>query len=246
MGIFATSRDEQHDYWRDADDAHFRWQTEGGYFAATERELVAMAGIDAQARRVLEIGCGEGANLLHLGARPGWIGVDFAHDKLRHAAGSLAGLGFARCDAAALPFASGHFDAVLIRDVLHHVPDRDAVVAEAARVLRPGGTLAVIEPNRASPLIVAQALLVKEERAVLRSHAGRLADELGGQGLRDVQVRRAQPFPLARVLTNPRLPLSRLLRSGPGVRLLEAADRLARALVPERAWMYLVVRGVKA
>jgi ubiquinone/menaquinone biosynthesis C-methylase UbiE len=238
MGSF-----DQAAYWRDADDAHFRWQTGRSYFAECERALVAMAGIAADTPRLLEVGCGEGANLVHLstqrGARPssGWIGVDFAAAKVAHAAHVLPGCAFARADATRLPFADGAFDAVLVRDVLHHVDARAALVVEAARVLRPGGRLAVIEPNRASPLIVAQALLVRAERAVLRSTAARLRRELTDAGLRDVGVERAHPFPLARVLANPRLPLA-----APDA-LLRAADRVAAAVVPRAAWMYLVATG---
>ena len=239
MGILASA-DEQADYWRDADDAHFRWQTGRSYFAECERALVAMAGIAPETPRVLEIGCGEGANLVHLGAKPGWIGVDFAAAKLAHAARVLPGCRFARADATRLPFADGWFDAVLVRDVLHHVDARAAVVAEAARVLRGGGRLAVIEPNRASPLIVAQALLVRAERAVLRSTAVRLQHELGGAGLRDIRVARAQPFPLARVLSNPKLPFA----VAPDF-ALRVVDRAAATIVPRAAWMYLVATATR-
>lgn len=244
MGIFATSRDRQLRYWSSADGAHYLWQTGPGYFAETERALLEMAALPGDGR-LLEIGCGEGANLHHLGARPGWVGLDFAQEKLRWAAGALPGVRFTRGDAAALPFADGAFDAVLIRDVLHHVPDRAAVVAEAARVLERGGVLAAIEPNRSSPLIVAQALLVKEERAVLMSHAARLAAELRDAGLRDVSVRGAQPFPFARLLTHPGLGLDGLGRRPAVAAALRALDAAAERLVPSRAWMYLVARGRK-
>jgi SAM-dependent methyltransferase len=50
-------------------------------------------------------------------------------------------------DASRLPFASGTFDAVVLKDVLHHVTDRDAVLAEAFRVVVPGGVCVVVEAN---------------------------------------------------------------------------------------------------
>src|ERR1700726_2218728 len=46
-----------------------------------------------------------------------------------------------RVDAAALPFADGRFDVVLSFAMLHHVADWERAVAEAVRVLRPGGRL---------------------------------------------------------------------------------------------------------
>jgi ArsR family transcriptional regulator len=45
----------------------------------------------------------------------------------------------------ALPIADGELDAALLGLVLHHMPDPDAVLAEAARALRPGGRLLIVE-----------------------------------------------------------------------------------------------------
>ncbi|MDQ3896159.1 MAG: class I SAM-dependent methyltransferase, partial [Actinomycetota bacterium] len=50
-------------------------------------------------------------------------------------------------DAIALPFADGSFDRVIAAEVLEHVVDDRAAMAELARVLRPGGTLAVTVPR---------------------------------------------------------------------------------------------------
>ncbi len=49
-------------------------------------------------------------------------------------------------DATRLPFADASFDKVIASEVLEHVPDDDAAFAELARVLRPGGVLAVTVP----------------------------------------------------------------------------------------------------
>lgn len=46
-----------------------------------------------------------------------------------------------------LPYGSGEFDLVLLSEVLEHLPDQRTVVAEAARVLRPGGHLLLSTPN---------------------------------------------------------------------------------------------------
>lgn len=54
-------------------------------------------------------------------------------------------------DAHRLPFRSGHFAGIVMLDVLHHLEHPVAFLREAARVLRPGGVLAMIEPGM-SPL----------------------------------------------------------------------------------------------
>jgi SAM-dependent methyltransferase len=48
-----------------------------------------------------------------------------------------------QCDATELPFADGSFDAVIANHMLYHLDDPDAALREFARVLRPGGRLAV-------------------------------------------------------------------------------------------------------
>lgn len=50
------------------------------------------------------------------------------------------------CDACALPFTHGSVGAIVLLDVLHHLPRPLDFMTEAARVLAPGGRLAIIEP----------------------------------------------------------------------------------------------------
>jgi SAM-dependent methyltransferase len=227
-----------------AHDAHFRWQTGAGYFAESERALLASARLPLDGR-LLEIGCGEGGNLANLaggGDGRGWAGIDFVPAKVAHAQAHLPAAAFCAADAEHLPFDTDAFDGVLIRDVLHHARDRAAVLAEAVRVLRPGGVLAIVEPNRSSPMILAQALLIPAERGVLHSHAARIDDELVAAGLSEVEVSRAQPLPLARLL-HPRLRLDSLASA---LRLpLAVADAALARVVPRWAWMYVVARGKK-
>jgi SAM-dependent methyltransferase len=49
-------------------------------------------------------------------------------------------------DATRLPFADGSFDAVIVAEILEHVPNDTAALTEVARVLRPGGVIAVTVP----------------------------------------------------------------------------------------------------
>ncbi|GAA2653741.1 class I SAM-dependent methyltransferase [Paractinoplanes durhamensis] len=86
----------------------------------------------------LELGCGTGvhaAQLRELGWRP--VGVDLSAGMLAYADNRLP---VARGDAARLPIADAALGAVVAMMVHTDMPDYPAVLREAARVLRPGGT----------------------------------------------------------------------------------------------------------
>ena len=87
----------------------------------------------------LEVGCGTGVHAATVRAL-GWtpVGVDISAGMLRHARGRLA---IARADAQRLPLRDESLPAVISVMVHTDMPGYLAVVREAARVLRPGGTL---------------------------------------------------------------------------------------------------------
>ncbi len=237
------SVDEQREYWKEADAAHFAWQTQAPYFADTEARLLDAVDV-APGERLLEIGCGEGANLHHLAARGARLfGVDFTFAKARYA--RRTGAATACADAAALPFPDGAFDAVLVRDLLHHVPDRARVLDEARRVLVPGGRLTVIEPNGRNPLIAAMGAAIAAERGMLSSTGKRLAGELARAGFAEVRVRAAQPLPLSRVVLHYKLGVPSLGAVAPVARALALVEG-ALARLPRAVWAYLVAHGRKA
>jgi SAM-dependent methyltransferase len=100
--------------------------------------------------RTLDIGVGAGVVANAVGADGRWVaGVDMAPARLRRAFRRLMGAA-ARADARALPFATGSFDAAYVV-WLQILPD-PPVIAEAARVLRPGGRLVIVTgPHTSRP-----------------------------------------------------------------------------------------------
>ncbi len=99
---------------------------------------------------VLDVGCGPGDLLRRMASQhKGWgklLGLDPSPGMVAKASSMGTGLPvwFAVGDAQALPVLAGSFDVVMARHMLYHVPDIDQAVAEAARVLRPGGRLLAV------------------------------------------------------------------------------------------------------
>jgi SAM-dependent methyltransferase len=94
--------------------------------------------------RVLDVGCGPGTITAAAAARGATaVGVDLAVEMLALARERHPGIEFVEGDAEELPFADGAFDAVVGGFILNHLPAPERAVADAARVLAPGGRLAV-------------------------------------------------------------------------------------------------------
>lgn len=111
-----------------------------------ERMLGLLAEAAPAARRALDVGAGTGALLARLAAaRPGLAAaaVDLAPGMCALARAALPRAAVAAGDAEALPFRAGAFDLVVTTSTLQWLARLGPAIRECARVLAPGGTLAI-------------------------------------------------------------------------------------------------------
>jgi ubiquinone/menaquinone biosynthesis C-methylase UbiE len=96
--------------------------------------------------RVLDVGCGTGNYAAVLTQATGcrMTGVDPSRSMLERAREAAPWESLAQGSAESLPFPDGAFDLVMSTDVIHHVGDREAYFREAARVLRPRGSIVTV------------------------------------------------------------------------------------------------------
>ncbi len=110
--------------------------------------------------RVIDMGCGAGRHAFEMYRRGAdVVAFDQDADELSDVSDLFAAMRDAgevplgaeadvkQGDALSLPFADGEFDRVVASEVLEHIPADEAAIAELARVLRPGGTMAVTVPR---------------------------------------------------------------------------------------------------
>ncbi|SDH15258.1 class I SAM-dependent methyltransferase [Roseospirillum parvum] len=127
-------------------------------YAAFDRQeyidvIDSTVGVDLDGMFVVDIGCAAGLTSALFAARGATVhGVDISPELIARAAESWpefkSRLTFGVGDAEALGFDDNTVDACFFGGVLHHFPDLQKTLEEALRVLRPGGRLIAVEPNR--------------------------------------------------------------------------------------------------
>jgi SAM-dependent methyltransferase len=120
------------------------WAASWGGFAGPARAALLDAAGAGPGTRLLDVGCGSGELLAEAAARgAAAAGADVAPGMVARARRAAPGADVRVADAEGLPWPGGAFDVVAAVNVLHLADDPGAAVAEAVRVLVPGGLLAV-------------------------------------------------------------------------------------------------------
>lgn len=161
--------------------------------------------------RVLEVGCGDGLNL-YLLAQMGLrhlTGIDQSKIAISRAKKIVPWAQLVVGDAWKLPFKKNSFDAVLVDSVFHILTLSAKPLAQITRVLKPGGYLCFIEPDksllrdifdkltlsrlgRIIPFLAKRRIVYKEERPLLERWFGyeqQFLEQLAKEGFRKVFVK---------------------------------------------------------
>lgn len=202
--------------------------------------------------RVLEVGCGVGAQTVHLiDSSPGahFVAVDRSADSLAAARARVtahapdAHVRWCRADLFALPFPDAEFDHIFVCFVLEHLAAARRALAGLRRLLRPGGTITVIEGDHGSAFLhpdSAYARAAIDCLVRLQADGGgnalvgrQLQPLLAQAGYDDVRVR---PRTVYADLTRPEL-VEGFTRST-FIAMIESVrdDALASSLITETDW----------
>ena len=195
------------------------------YLRATDRSMSAFKAYVATAAQlavrdglVVDVGCGLGGDLARLRALGvNTVGVDASATFLATAA--TTGAPVLQGDAAALPFRNGSVDGVRSERTLQHVADPGCVLDEMARVLRPGGWVAILEPDFRTFRVDSDGDNDIPARFMSARHpdiGGRMAGLLDDRGfrVRDIVTESSRGYALDDLPIVPQLVFARAIAAG--------------------------------
>ncbi|QPF93895.1 class I SAM-dependent methyltransferase [Bradyrhizobium commune] len=139
---------------------------------------------------VLDIGCGQGLIHPHLPPEKSGIrltGIDVAGTVIEEARASNPDVHYDVYEGTRLPYQDRSFDIAYAIAVMHHVPPDDwkSFLVEAARVVRPGGLVIIIEHNPVNPLTQKIVRSCPFDQNAVLLHSGQLAKLFRAAGLVD-------------------------------------------------------------
>ena len=190
----------------------------------TARRLLDAVERHARRGRLLDVGCGHGLLLDEAGSR-GWqgAGLEIAAASLAYARDEL-GLDVRDATLDELdPAADGGLQAIVLSDVLEHLDDPVAALAQIARLLEPGGVVCVVTPDPSSP---AARLAGSRWWGYLRSHTYLVPRSTLRDLLRDAGLEAIEEKQLWRSFTVGYWVAGLGERSGPLARVLASVRRL--------------------
>ncbi|HEY9624700.1 MAG TPA: class I SAM-dependent methyltransferase [Crinalium sp.] len=118
-----------------------------GFFYREKMRAIHRIAPDRPFETILEVGGGRGGLTALLYPKAKITNIDLDPQYANAPCNQQKNVQFVCGDATQLPFSDRSFDAVTMFDVLEHVPNHEKAIAEARRVLKPGGFLLVSTPN---------------------------------------------------------------------------------------------------
>lgn len=233
-----SSDKTQERYWEDIKGARFDWQTEHPFIARYEKRLLSVLN-KLSGRTILEVGCGEGPNLVNIDKKYEQYGIDYSKSLLEVAKKKVKDVHFSCQDAMKLKFPDDKFDVVFCRDLIHHVPGRAQVVSEMFRVCKPNGAVVLIESNGANPLCCGLSYVKPAERDLRQITPAHVAKLLKKYNI--ISWTYAEPLPLYKVFFHyqfgfPSLGKVRLFQG-----ICMVIDKFFALILPKKLWAYMII-----
>ena len=130
------------------------------YFISARTDFVSLLPTSASAR-ILELGCGNGATgalALGEGKCAQYVGIEMFEPQAREAQQVLTHVHVGDVAKIDLPYASGHFDALICSEVLEHLVDPAEILQKLVKLVRPGGIVLASSPNIAHYRIILELI----------------------------------------------------------------------------------------
>jgi len=229
-------------YFIKADEPRFRWLTTNSYIKLKESELLSNISAHSQGK-VLEIGCGEGANFLNLDSNHDFgVGIDLFYDKIRFAADNNKKIKFLCADAIKLPFTDDSFDLVFCRDVLHHMETKEEAIKEMFRVCKKGKKIVLLEANGRNVFWKLFATLIKAEEKVKKNKI-ELYNGIITKGFSDkcsnVEIGLVHSCTFSKLLAHYKFGWQALGESKIAKKIMENLEKLSKKYSNKNNWAYI-------